>query len=197
MQGSLESCFLFLGISTKQCFQSFCQKHLCFLFTVSAWCWSEKRKRESVKVRMRYFQGGILRSHCSPPELEISWKWTEKWHVWSAFLSHFDQISERYISMSNYSRLMLPWIWFGREFMLWKGILCRHDWKTTQNMQNMDNVPYYSLLPPKASAEGACILSKIGYYGACMMGYYGACMMGYYDCAWRVTMDKYMIGYCG
>ena len=51
---------------------SFCQKHLCFLFTVSAWCWSEKRKRESVKVRMRYFQGGILRSHCSPPELDIS-----------------------------------------------------------------------------------------------------------------------------
>ena len=29
-------------------------------------------------------------------------------------------------------------------------------------------------IAPKASAEGACIFSKLGYYGACMMGYYGA-----------------------
>ena len=30
------------------------------------------------------------------------------------------------------------------------------------------------VIAPKASAEGACIFSKLGYYGACMMGYYGA-----------------------
>ena len=35
-------------------------ENLCFLFTVSACCWSEKRKRESLEVRMRHFQGGIL-----------------------------------------------------------------------------------------------------------------------------------------
>ena len=27
-------------------------------------------------------------------------------------------------------------------------------------------------IAPKASAEGACILKEVGYYGACMMGYY-------------------------
>ena len=38
------------------------------------------------------------------------------------------------------------------------------------------------VIAPKASAEGACIFSKLGYYGACMMGYY--------DCALRVTMER-------
>ena len=28
------------------------------------------------------------------------------------------------------------------------------------------------IIAPKASAEGACILKEVGYYGACMMGYY-------------------------
>ena len=37
-------------------------------------------------------------------------------------------------------------------------------------------------IAPKASAEGACIFSKLGYYGACMMGYY--------DCALRVSMER-------
>ena len=42
-------------------------------------------------------------------------------------------------------------------------------------------------IAPKASAEGACIFSKLvtmervmGYYGTCMMGYDGVCIMGYY-----------------
>ena len=36
-------------------------------------------------------------------------------------------------------------------------------------------------IAPKASAEGACIWTEIGYCGACMLGYYELCMKGYYE----------------
>ena len=48
------------------------------------------------------------------------------------------------------------------------------------------------IIAPKASAEGACIFSKLvtmervmGYYGTCMMGYCGTCM--------QVTMAEHGI----
>ena len=51
----------FIVWPSKPQFRTFIKwENLCFLFTVSACCWSEKRKRESLEVRMRHFQGGIL-----------------------------------------------------------------------------------------------------------------------------------------
>ena len=53
----------------------------------------------------------------------------------------------------------------------------------------------FLFIAPKASAEGACIFSKLvtmervmGYYGTCMMGYDGVCIMGYYGTSMQVTM---------
>ena len=39
---------------------------------------------------------------------------------------------------------------------------------------------FLNLIAPKASAEGACIWTEVGYCRACMLGYY--------DCAWWVTI---------
>ena len=54
--------------------------------------------------------------------------------------------------------------------------------QTSQLQQTSRQLCNKILIAPKASAEGACIFSKLGYYGACMMGYY--------DCALRVTMER-------
>ena len=37
------------------------------------------------------------------------------------------------------------------------------------------------VIAPKASAEGACIWTEVGYCRACMLGYYELCMKGYYE----------------
>ena len=36
----------------------------------------------------------------------------------------------------------------------------------------LQQVLAYCIIAPKASAEGACILIEVGYYGARVMGYY-------------------------
>ena len=46
-------------------------------------------------------------------------------------------------------------------------------------------------IAPKASTEGACILTEVCNCGAYVMGYYGACIMGYYGTCMLVTMIVY------
>ena len=43
------------------------------------------------------------------------------------------------------------------------------------------NVFKIIIIAPKASAEGACIWTEVGYCRACMLGYYELCMKGYYE----------------
>ena len=37
-----------------------------------------------------------------------------------------------------------------------------------------------SFIAPEASAEGACIFSRFGYYRSFVIGYYGSLVIGYY-----------------
>ena len=86
MRDSLDSCFLVLGISAYQCIRSF--------FTLKTFVFSfshcrlaggaEKRKRESLVLRMRPFRVAYSHSHTSL--LYFTWHWTGKR---GASLRHF------------------------------------------------------------------------------------------------------------
>ena len=103
MRDSLDSCFLVLGISAYQCIQSF--------FTLKTFVFSfshcrlaggaEKRKRESLVLRMRPFRVAYSHSHTSL--LYFTWHWTGKRGANCAIfsLAYFDHLSERCI-FSNY-----------------------------------------------------------------------------------------------
>ena len=45
------------------------------------------------------------------------------------------------------------------------------------------------VIAPEASAEGACIFSRFGYYGSFVIGYYGSLVVGYYG--------SFVMGYYG
>ena len=46
---------------------------------------------------------------------------------------------------------------------------------------------FIAIIAPEASAEGACIFSRFGYYRSFVMGYYGSFVIGYYR--------SYVMGY--
>ena len=46
------------------------------------------------------------------------------------------------------------------------------------SLQNMLKIIHF--IAPEASAEGACIFMKVGYYGSFVIGYYGSFVIGYY-----------------